>query len=56
MAKFSKTAKILGGVGILGIVGAAGAAIIGGKKTEEPQMIEGECTEVVEEETYSDAE
>ena len=54
MAKLNKTTTILGGVGFLALLGAGLAALFGGKKTDAPQMIEGECAEVVEDETYSD--
>lgn len=56
MAKINKTTTILGGVGFLALLGAGLAAFFGRKKTDEPQLIEGECTEVVEEETYSENE
>lgn len=56
MAKINKTTAILGGVGILGIIGAVIAAIFGGKKTKEPELIEGEFEELPNDETYSDGE
>lgn len=54
MAKLNKTTTILGGVGFLALLGAGLTALFGKKKTDDPQTIEGEGTEVVEEGTCSE--
>lgn len=57
MAKLSTTTKIVGGFGLFALLFAGVSAFFGkNKPNNQPALIEGECEEVVEDETCSDKE